>query len=146
MKNINKLKLTKIERVERAETQISHLRMKLVERLTEQMTMVNAEEDGEEFSRTQTVWMTNSDGERTAENKPLRTRRWYWKADNGTWYLHLLYGNSVMEIDKGRTAVVVGRHREIKRVIETLIVATEGGELDAALNRAFSKRKEQMKK
>jgi hypothetical protein len=146
MKQLSKLKLTKIERVEKAETQTTHMRKKLIERLTEQMTMVKTEEDGEEFIRTQTVWVTNAEGERVAETKPLRTRRWYWKADDGTWYFHLLYGNSVMEIDKGRTAIDVGRHREIKRAIETLMVATKEGELDAALNRAFSKRKEQMKK
>ena len=107
---------------------------------------MTAEEEGREYKKTKPVWLTNDDGLIVAHQQPQRIKRWYWKADNGTWYMELLYGNSVIDIDRGRTAIEVGRHREIKKVIETLIAATENGELDFSLNKALVKRKEQLKK
>ncbi|MEI7865972.1 MAG: hypothetical protein WCI38_11425 [Chthoniobacterales bacterium] len=51
---------------------------KLLEKLDDQLAMVQALIDGEIFTRNRRVWQKNEAGERVLVERVKRTRPWYW--------------------------------------------------------------------
>jgi hypothetical protein len=65
-----------------------------------------------------------------------RPRAWFWTADDGKVYINLRYGNRVIEIEKGKSAIEVGERRQLVAVIEALKQAVAAGELDGHIDAA----------
>ena len=51
----------------------------------------------------------------------------------GNCFLVLRYGNRVITLNAGRTAIAVGAKSKLVSVIDTVITATKAGEMDAML-------------
>jgi len=83
--------------------------------------------------------MTNAQGEKVAVEKMRQVRAWFFAQDGG-WYVQCRYGSKVLDLGKGN-AVFVKTLKDLDGVLEAFLVATQQGELDAAITAALSKRK-----
>jgi len=119
--------------VMRSATPEQHRRNKLVNALSEQKAMAEAERDGRVYSVTRRRWVSNDTGEKTLVDVPKRLKRWWLNDANGNCLLTLRYGNKVVEIEKGKAAIVVGKSDKLLATIDTLISAVKAGELDPHL-------------
>ena len=110
-----------------------HRRNKLVTALNEQKAMAEANRDGHEFSATKRKWQKEEDGTKKLVEAPKRLKRWWVSDANGNCLLSVRYGNKVLELEKGKAAIVVGKNDKLIPTIETLISAVNAGELDSHL-------------
>jgi hypothetical protein len=79
-------------------------------------------------------WERKENGEKVLIEKPLRTSRWWQPDQNGTYLFTVKVGSKRIEFEKGKAAIVVPSIDKLPTVIDTLIKAVRGGELDEQLN------------
>jgi hypothetical protein len=104
-------------------------RAKFIKQLEQQREL--AREQG--FEPTKRKWVVTVDGAKQLITVPKRVKRW-WRMDaQGTCFLVLRYGNRVITLNAGRTAIAVGPKSKLVLVIDTVITATKAGEMDAML-------------
>ena len=108
-------------------------RNKLIAALNEQKAMAEATRDGNEFVVTKRRWAKSEDGTKKLVEAPKRLKRWWVSDANGNCVLSVRYGNTVLELEKGKAAIVVGKNDKLIPTIETLISAVNAGELDPHL-------------
>ena len=85
------------------------------------------------FEPTKRKWVVMADGSKQLVTVPKRVKRW-WRMDaQGNCFLVLRYGNRVITVSAGRTAIAVGAKSKLVSVIGTVIAATKAGEMDAVL-------------
>ena len=107
-------------------------RQKLVDRLEDQLRLAKDPTYAPVIRR----WKRSGDGLRSPVDVHKQVRPW-WRADGtGNLVLVLRSGLKTLELDKGKPAVLVGPPERLQAVLETLIAATKGGELDSALEAA----------
>ena len=105
-------------------------RMKLIERLDEQLAMVQCMLAGEAFEAFKEKVVKHPEtGERQTIRKRKAVRPWYYDA-NEHYYFEIKVGLKSMELEKGKTAIDVGPKDKLLDVIGTIIKAVEKGELD----------------
>jgi hypothetical protein len=108
---------------------VIQLRAKFIKQLEQQREL--AREQG--FEPTKHKWVVDADGTRQLVTVPRRVKRW-WRMDaQGNCFLVLRYGNRVITLNAGRTAIAVGAKSKLVSVIDTVITATKAGEMDAVL-------------
>ena len=110
-----------------------HRRAKLIRKLMEQKVIAEADRDGREPNIIQRRWVTTESGARAAIDAPKRIKRWWVKDAAGNFLLALRYGSKVLELEKGKTAIVVGNPEQLVPTIEMIIAAINAGELDGHL-------------
>lgn len=123
-----------------------HRRIKLLEKLDEQLAMVQALIDGEVYTKTRATYFKNEDGQRVLVQKPKRIRPWYWMSGSGNCYFQVWYGSKVIELKPGMTAVQVAKRDELLDVIRSVMDAVRFGELDVQIEDVASKGTAAMKK
>jgi len=101
--------------------------------LNEQKAIAAAEKEGREFSVTRRRWLKGDGGEKKLIEVPKRLKRWWHNGPDGKCLLAVRYGNKVIEIEKGKSAIVVGASDKLIPTIETIISAVQAGELDSHL-------------
>ena len=107
-------------------------RMKLIERLEEQRSLVK----NPNYTSVRRQWQRSDDGTRTMIEVGRRVKPW-WRTDpKGAVVLSVKYGFSTLEFEKGKTGIVVGKAEKLDSVLSTLIDAVKGGEVDALLETA----------
>ena len=85
------------------------------------------------FEPTKRKWLVMADGSKQLVTVPKRVKRW-WRMDaQGNCFLVLRYGNRVITLSAGRTAIAVGPKSKLVRVIDTVNTAAKAGEMDAVL-------------
>ena len=129
MSHLSKLKIV-AQQQKRMQSKTEHRRGKLLEKLDDQLGMVQALIDGEVYTRMRRVWRTNENGERILMERPKRTRPWYWMSGAGGCYFQVWYGSKVLELKPGMTAVQVAAKEELPDVIRSVMEAVKFGELD----------------
>ena len=78
-------------------------------------------------------WAKQADGSKQLVEHAKRVKRW-WRTDgSGSIYLLVRYGNRLLELDKGKEAIAVGAKHNLVAVLDAVITAVQGGELDAVL-------------
>jgi hypothetical protein len=81
-------------------------------------------------------WVKQQDGSKQLVESPKRVKRW-WRTDAaGNCFFILRYGNKLVPIADGRSAIAVGERSNLAGVIEMVIAATREGELDGAFEDA----------
>lgn len=81
-------------------------------------------------------WVKQQDGSKQLVDQPKRVKRW-WRTDAaGNCFFILRYGNKLVPIADGKSAIAVGERSNLAAVIEKVIAATRDGELDAAFENA----------
>lgn len=81
-------------------------------------------------------WVKQADGTKQLVEQPKRVKRW-WRTDAaGNCFFILRYGNKLVPVADGKSAVAVGERAKLAAIIETVIAAARDGELDAAIEGA----------
>ncbi|MCC2606807.1 DUF6641 family protein [Planctobacterium marinum] len=108
-------------------------RLKLIEKLEQQQEMATCMIEKRPFEayREKTVKDPQT-GERTKQRRQINVRPWYYDSD-GHYYLEVKVNNKPIDLQKDKPAIDVGDKSKLPEVIETIIKATEKGELDAFL-------------
>lgn len=105
-------------------------RAKLVSKLDEQIALAKAVQEGGNFTPMRAKRVKDAEGNISVVQVPKRLKPWFWTADGGKLCVAVRYGNKVLELSKGKTAV----ETVAEQLVNTLTVlkkAVEAGELDA---------------
>jgi len=109
-------------------------RARLIEALKEQLKAAEAMVAGEAYMITKMKWQTNDDtGERVRAPIQVPLRKWYWRDAEGQVRFCMRVGNKRLELQKGKTNIIVGKDIDLPSVIQTCIAAVESGELDKVI-------------
>jgi hypothetical protein len=110
-------------------------RMKVVERLAEQVLLAKAQQDGSVYAPTRQRTVKDAEtGERKTLELPKRVKQWWFVADNGKLCVALRYGAKTIALGaKGQTAVELTWNDQLVSTLELLKQAVMDGELDTAI-------------
>lgn len=104
-------------------------RAKLITQLEQQRELAK----DESFVVKRQKWVKQEDGSKALVERPKRVKRW-WRMDaSGNCFLILRYGNKVLSPTPDKGAIAVGDKSKLPEVVDTIIAAVKGGELDAAM-------------
>ena len=107
-------------------------RQKFVTQLEQQLALAR----DENYVVARQRWVKQADGTRQLVEAPKRVKRW-WRTDAaGNCFFILRYGNKLVPIADGKSAIAVGERSNLAKVIETVIFAARDGELDGAFENA----------
>ena len=129
MSHLSKLKIV-AQAQKRLQSKTERRRAKLLEKLEDQLAMVQALIAGELFTRHRRLWQTNAEGDRVLIERPKRTRAWYWMSGAGGCYFSVWYGSKVIELKPGMTAIAVNKREDMPDAIRAVMDAVRQGELD----------------
>ena len=132
MGHLDKLKIV-AQQQKQAQNKTEHRRNKLIEKLDDQLGLLQALIDGGTFTRTRRVWRKDEAGESVLIERPKRIRPWYWMSGAGGCFFQVWYGSKVIELKPGLTAVQVNKREELLVVIRSIIDAVKNGELDVQI-------------
>jgi len=110
-------------------------RTKLITALEEQIALAKARQAGTDYTPMRSRRVKDADGNVSVVQQPKRLKAWFWAVDGGKVCVAVRYGNKVIELGKGKTAVETTAG-ELSGVLATLKKAVEAGELDAQMEAA----------
>ncbi len=133
MSHLSKLKIV-AQTSKRQQSKSEHRRAKLLEKLGDQLSMIEAQINGETFTRVRRVWDKDENGQRVLVDRAKRMRPWYWMSGAGGCFFSVWYGSKVLELKPGMTAISVAKREELPDAIRAVIEAVQSGELDAQID------------
>ena len=105
-------------------------RLKLIEKLEQQKEMAVCMIENRRFEAFRDKKVKNPEtGEVTVQRRPTTVRPWYYDSDDH-YYLEVKVNNKPIELQKGKPSIDIGDKAKLPEVIDTIIKATESGELD----------------
>ena len=104
-------------------------REKLIEKLNQQSEHIRNPNFKVTFNR----WETNNAGERVVVEKTKPIKPWWFTDSRGDVFLTVRVGHKKIEFEKCRTTIRVGTKNKLESVLNTVIAATQSGELDAMI-------------
>lgn len=116
---------------------ITTMRQKLIDRIEDQIALVQAMEDGQAFQRVKYRRVKNEAADEVTE-VPVRTRvrPWWLKDRDGSILVWIKYGNQTLELAKGKTTIRVKDMTELVKTLQTVQEAVRAGEFDAHITSA----------
>lgn len=138
MKKLANLTIKTVERTARKDPMLER-RRKLLDKLDEQFEVLNAALAGESYTKTKSVWATNSDGERVQTQRTRRVQPWFFELDGG-WYVQCRYGAKPLRLSGKGNAVFVDRLEDVEGALSALREAVSEGEMDDAIAEALKGR------
>ena len=109
-------------------------RNKVSSRITEQIALAQSKLNGKLYEpMTQRKVKNAETGEITTVNVAKRVKEWWFTTDSGKLCVQLRYGQKVVEIAKGKTAVELASEKELVATLEVLRQAVNAGEIDAQI-------------
>ena len=145
MSHLAKLKIV-AQQAKRVQNKAEHRRSKLLEKLDDQLAMIQAKLAGETYTRTRMVMKENDAGERVQVERVKRLRPWYWMTNSGSCFFAVWYGSKVIELKPGMTAISVSKVEELPDAIRAVMEAVNAGELDAQIEDVAEKGTAALKK
>ena len=134
MSNLKSLTFTKLPN--KSVDSTVRRREKLIEKLNERLEHIRNPNFKVTFNR----WETNNAGERVVVEKTKPIKPWWFTDSRGDVFLTVRVGHKKIESEKGKTAIRVGTKDKLESVLNTVIAATQSGELDAMIPQShFSK-------
>jgi hypothetical protein len=110
-------------------------RANLVSRLEEQLILLQNPAHTRTRQRRVVV-----DGEKRLVSQDQRVRPWWGTDAAGHTFMTVKFAGKPLEFEKGKAAIAVPSKEKLPGVIETLIAAARGGELDDLLTQASKQR------
>lgn len=112
-------------------------RSKLLKKLAEQRELALAQSEGRTYTPKRLRSIRDKDtGERTVREMPVRIKSWWWTGDKGETLLSIQYGSKTLELAKGKPAIEVASAGDLVSVLDVVIAAVQGGELDSQIDAA----------
>ena len=111
----------------------------LITNLNRQLAAANAMVKGETYTETRSEYVEGSDGQRTKQEIQKPIRKWYWRDYDGKVRFSLRVRNKAVEIEKGKTDILVGEDKQLPNAIKLLIEAVSAGELDMQIKTHIAK-------
>ena len=138
---ISKLKLVQSKKEQSSNPTITR-RVKLVQKLEEQLNIATSQRDGTVFAPKKLKLVIDKlTGERKRVETTKRVKEWYWTNTTGKIHLHVKYGSKTLELAKGRNAIEINTNEELISALVSLKEAVIAGELDEAIKHASEKLK-----
>lgn len=114
---------------------------KLIARLEEQKAIATCHLENESYVAYKEVSVSDEEsGEKRKVKHPKKVKTWFYQVNN-VYYFEIRYGNKALELQKGKTAIQIGKAENLLTTIDTIIEAVKQGELDAQLNKVTGPRK-----
>jgi len=107
-------------------------RQKLLAKLDEQIALAAAKAAGTVYTAMRSKRVKDANGNVSVVQQPKRLKAWFWAVDGGKVCVAVKYGNKVVELAKGRTAVETTA-AELTATLAVLRKAVESGEIDAQI-------------
>ena len=79
-------------------------------------------------------WVKQEDDSKALVDKQKRVKKWWVVDMSGVCFFTVRYGSKLLELDKGKAAITVGKKENLVGVIEVVIGAVKNGEFDTLLN------------
>ena len=114
-------------------------RDKLIAGLKEQKLVHAAALMKEDHLVERNKWMQNELGERVLVKTHRRIHPWFFEQDGG-WYVQCRYGARVIKADGTNNAVFVNSLADVLGVLDALLNAAAGGELDTAITQVAGRK------
>jgi hypothetical protein len=114
--------------------------------LAEQKQMAEAKIGGQVFAPTHMVRRKNAEGQRVDVETLKRVRQSWFSDGSGKVFFAIRYAGKPIEFAKDKNAVEAGELSALPKIIDTLIEAVRGGELDAQLTEAAAERGKLLRK
>jgi|TARA_Y100000294_G_scaffold176618_1_gene199522 hypothetical protein len=115
-------------------------RTRLIQNLETQLKCAEAMIKGETYmqARMETV-EENGTKVRKTVNRPVR--HWYWRDREGMVRFCIRVLNKRIEIDQGKTDIIVGKDEDLPKTVKSLLDAVNAGDFDEHLKHAVAQRK-----
>ncbi|MDR6103014.1 hypothetical protein QE369_003211 [Agrobacterium larrymoorei] len=146
MSHLKALKLTSAVPVRATVDPVQRAREKMIATLVEQKQMAEAKIAGQVFAPTHLVRRKNADGQRVEVETLKRVRQGWFTDGNGKVFFAIRYAGKPIEFAKDKNAVEAGELSALPKIIDTLIEAVRGGELDPQLTAAAAERGKLLRK
>ena len=111
-------------------------RNKLATKLSDQIQLALAQQQGETYTTTRFKTVACEDGGRKAVEIQRRVRPMWWTSADGKICLTVRYGAKQLELAKGKPTVEVGAADHLVGILQIIKTAVEAGELDAQIESA----------
>ena len=131
MSTLNTLKLV-AAKPQRENNPVIQRRQKLLAKLDEQIALAAAKAAGTVYTAMRSKRVKDDAGNVSVVQQPKRLKAWFWAVDGGKVCVAVKYGNKVVELAKGRTAVETTA-AELTATLAVLRKAVESGEIDAQI-------------
>ena len=131
MSTLNTLKLV-AAKPQRENNPVIQRRQKLLAKLDEQIALAAAKAAGTVYTAMRSKRVKDANGNVSVTQQPKRLKAWFWALDGGKVCVAVKYGNKVVELAKGRTAVETTA-AELTATLAVLRKAVESGEIDAQI-------------
>ena len=110
-------------------------RLKLSNKLHEQIQMAKAVQSGTEFVP---VKIRSVKDEATGETRkveiPKRLKPWWWPSDNGKMCITVRYGARTLEVVEGKNAIETDSIADVITSLQVIRTAVDSGELDKRID------------
>ena len=114
---------------------------RLIQNLEIQLKCAEAMVNGKAYTVPSTKTVTDADGVKKTVNVPHAPRHWYWRDSEGKVRFCIKVLNKRIEIEKGKTDIIVGKDKELPKTVKSLLDAANTGEFDELLKHAVAQRK-----
>ena len=131
MSTLNTLKLV-AAKPQRENNPVIQRRQKLLLKLDEQIALAAAKAAGTVYTAMRSKRVKDEAGNVSVVQQPKRVKAWFWAVDGGKVCVAVKYGNKVVELAKGRTAVETTA-AELTATLAVLRKAVESGEIDTQI-------------
>lgn len=127
--------------------QIGSIRQKLIDRISDQIALAEAQESGQSYQRTRFRRVQDLEtGDITQVPTKTRVRPWWIEDRDGSILLWIKYGNQTLEPQKGKTAVRLASKQDIAATLELVRTAVRAGEFDDKIKAAVKAFQERFRK
>lgn len=111
-------------------------RNKVISKLWEQQKLIQSQGTGTPYAPLKTKRIKDIEGNIKVLEVPKRIKPWWFTNETGKTCVAIKYGNRVIEIAKGKTAIEVANTEELIQVLEQVRQAIDAGELDTQIDAA----------
>ena len=145
MSILNELHLVTAKRTSRI-SEVEKRRLKLSDRLNDQIECVNAKLNNKFFTKSKQVWRSNEQGNEELVTVSRVIKPWWWSDVKGQVYFPVKYGSQALELVKGKSVIQVENLSELFKKLESLRNAVLNGELDSQLTHVINQSSVRFKK
>lgn len=129
MTKLKSLNLVEAQQATKA-SPFDNARRNLITNLNRQLAAANAMVKGEIYTETRSEYVEGENGQRTKQEVKKPIRKWYWRDLDGKVRFRLRIRNKAVEIEKGKTDILIGEDKQLPNAIKLLIDVVCAGELD----------------